>query len=299
MRRQRDYSSIRAYAVLFLTVTCTFHLGQAQQTWPYNLPPDTNHFQEDKAPEQQEADIAARLSNMMPSAVRKMSGDPAEMFFLEYYGFDDVQGDINPSTEDADTSGSWTSRWSLHAAYEPPTLVHSNLSSHLTPRGVAWTLYERAFQCPSGTSSCADIGRPNSCCAHGLTCDIVTDTGLGDVGCCTTGSSCAGEVTACPSGYSTCSDKQGGGCCIPGYACDGTGCMILWIGFETHTADSSCRRADFHNDRQYQANSHCWTDFDDVKGGCSCADNLILAASVLLDRLPQLSGVSGRWLLPH
>jgi progranulin len=102
----------------------------------------------------------------------------------------------------------------------------------------AWGLFQRAAEavaqlekrqwaCPNGTSSCSNIGYPDSCCSNGETCVIVTDTGLGSVGCCPSGSTCGGTVGDCSSGSTACSSSQGGGCCIPGYVCEGIGCKLI------------------------------------------------------------------------
>lgn len=82
---------------------------------------------------------------------------------------------------------------------------------------------KRDFTCPTGTSSCSSIGYPDSCCQAGTTCVQIDDTGLGPVGCCPDGESCAGTI-ACSDGQQGCSSESGGGCCIPGYACASVGC---------------------------------------------------------------------------
>ncbi|KAK0720569.1 hypothetical protein B0H67DRAFT_600026 [Lasiosphaeris hirsuta] len=86
-------------------------------------------------------------------------------------------------------------------------------------------LERRQWACPTGTSSCADIGYPNSCCGTGETCVEVEDTGLGPVGCCPAGASCGGSVQSCADGSMPCASDIGGGCCIPGFVCQGVGCV--------------------------------------------------------------------------
>jgi hypothetical protein len=103
------------------------------------------------------------------------------------------------------------------------------------PPSAAWDLFRRAasavaflerrqWACPSGTSSCASIGYPNSCCGAGETCVQVADTGLGPVGCCPAGATCGGGVSGCADGSTACASELGGGCCIPGFVCQGVGC---------------------------------------------------------------------------
>lgn len=91
-------------------------------------------------------------------------------------------------------------------------------------RRVIAALEGRDWSCPGGTSSCTNIGYPNSCCPTGETCVVIQDTGLGPVGCCPTGSSCGGTISGCAAGNTPCGSDIGGGCCIPGYVCQGVGC---------------------------------------------------------------------------
>ena len=53
---------------------------------------------------------------------------------------------------------------------------------------------------------------------------VVQDTGLGPVGCCPKGTSCSGGVSGCTDGSTGCASDIGGGCCIPGFVCQGVGC---------------------------------------------------------------------------
>ncbi len=85
-------------------------------------------------------------------------------------------------------------------------------------------LQRRQWGCPSGTSSCAAIGYPYSCCHDDETCYQITDTGLGPVGCCPAGATCGGTISTCGAGDLACPSDLGGGCCIAGYVCAGVGC---------------------------------------------------------------------------
>ena len=179
-----------------------------------------------------------------PVGARKMSGDASEMFFMEYWQFDQ-------KIDDTETLPTWgTNRPEPHshadgigedtacsqnssipyllgapfALHAEPHLPHGPLLRNF-PR-VLSLLEPRAFQCPSGTSSCSSISRPNSCCPSGESCQLISDTGQGDVGCCGQGQSCSPQVAGCQQGYSSCPGNQGGGCCIPGYACVGVGCKL-------------------------------------------------------------------------
>jgi len=85
-------------------------------------------------------------------------------------------------------------------------------------------LQRRQWSCPTGTKNCASIGFPNSCCETDETCVEITDTGLGRVGCCPAGATCGGTISGCADGNTACASEIGGGCCIPGFVCEGVGC---------------------------------------------------------------------------
>ncbi|KAI9850035.1 MAG: hypothetical protein M1838_006175 [Thelocarpon superellum] len=125
--------------------------------------------------------------------------------------------------------------------YNPPLRIHTELTSvnpHFKRDLSSWSalfagrarrsgsggLAKRGFQCPTGSSDCSGIGRPNTCCDQGETCNIIPDTGLGDVGCCPPGQTCSGNLDNCDLGFTKCSDDLGGGCCIPMYVCLSIGC---------------------------------------------------------------------------
>ncbi|KAK4985155.1 hypothetical protein LTR50_006154 [Elasticomyces elasticus] len=180
-----------------------------------------------------------------------MSGDPSEKFFMEDWDFDsnilDTTVSHNPF---APVQANAVSPISGHELYRsrqayaqnqsytsdmpalelsPPFLVHvdKELASYL--RFLPRSVFGRAFQCPAGTTNCASIGQTNSCCQNGETCITTTDTGLGTVGCCPAGEICGGSVSTCDtaSGYKSCPNSPNGGCCIPGYACQDVGCVLI------------------------------------------------------------------------
>ena len=178
-----------------------------------------------------------------PVGVRKMSGDESEMFFMEYWQIDAKLSDAdNLSYRDRNRQAIRShgpdlvesAVLDLQNASIPHTLgapfalhterrIISNPLLRRLPQGLS-LLGERAFQCPSGTSSCTSINRPDSCCPSGEYCQLITDSGQGDVGCCGQEQSCSQQVAGCQQGYSSCPGAQGGGCCIPGYVCVGVGC---------------------------------------------------------------------------
>ncbi|GAO17125.1 hypothetical protein UVI_02026580 [Ustilaginoidea virens] len=88
----------------------------------------------------------------------------------------------------------------------------------------ALRLFQNRAACPSGMNSCGDSGSPNKCCPQGTYCAAVPDTDVGHVACCPNGSTCGGGVGTCPPDATSCPAALGGGCCIPGFVCQGVGC---------------------------------------------------------------------------
>ncbi len=201
---------------------------------------------EEKAPE-------TNTQDHMLVGVRRMSGDQGEMFFPEYWSFQAASdhnaqlsldtrklklrplGHIDERYKPNDWANASISQplqapFALHSDQEHESRLH--LSRLLmSPRAIS-ALDKRQFQCPGSTVACTSINRPDSCCATGTTCNLITDTGYGDVGCCGQGDSCTGKVEGCPSGDTACSESSGsgstgGGCCISGYTCKGAGCKSL------------------------------------------------------------------------
>lgn len=191
--------------------------------WPYNLPQGIKYYPEHEVLVKRGLsafDSLARASQT-PAGLRKMPPDPNEMFFLDYWTFDETDEEILANATDLDNG------------LLPPLLPHMYSPNPqyppylLGPFGYR-ALSKRDFQCPSGYSSCSSINQPNSCCASGSTCVSVPDTGLGPVGCCPGGSSCGSVVGSCntASGYKSCPDSSNGGCCMPGFDCLDVGCKL-------------------------------------------------------------------------
>lgn len=186
-----------------------------------------------------------------PVGVLKMSDDPGEKFFHEYWQYEDaLAASITPENTaseplrkrdlkeevrllaNASTAISWRPPFALHTddqlAYQDLRLRSSIPNSDGAVALAA--LQKRDFTCPAGTSSCSSIGAPNACCATDEFCFTVTDTGLGTVGCCPSGSTCGGTISSCNSPNTPCANGgtgySPGGCCIPNYVCSGVGCKL-------------------------------------------------------------------------
>lgn len=217
--------------VSLLAIPLTNLCLAAEAQWPYNLPPNSRYYPEDEALVGRNLEAQKKLEIDSPNGVRKMSGDASEMFFPEYWSFGQELG-MNAALDrrradeaEERKQNDWQQNTSTISSPQLPLLLHNSSPNPrvLLPRRLSPKLAARDFSCPSGTSSCANIGRSNSCCANGLSCNIITDTGLGDVGCCAAGTSCSGQVVGCQADYTSC-PGQGGGCCIPGFQCSGVGC---------------------------------------------------------------------------
>ncbi|TPX24371.1 hypothetical protein DIZ76_013717 [Coccidioides immitis] len=202
---------------------------------------------------QRHASISRRLRVEQPTAVRKMPDDEGEKFWMDYWYFNDDRHD--PRKRDVASYLEDDEMNNNLAALEPAYPIHFertvpgfslfgkefSIPRNLRPGNL---FSKRAFQCPANTRPCSSISRPNSCCSLGSVCQIVPDTGLGDVGCCSGGSygsgkKCSGKLQSCLDGYTNCSEFPGGGCCIPGYICVKDGCLFVSTTTVTITASSS------------------------------------------------------------
>jgi progranulin len=192
-----------------------------------------------------------------PVGVMKMSDDPGQKFYLDYWRYEEEQQQLNSSDvaptpalrirdeveeamllANASVSISYRAPFSLHTEdYFGYHDYHGFEARGRIPRrdaaaAVLVQLQKRQFECPGGTSACTSIGYPNSCCTTNETCFQIQDTGLGPVGCCPDGATCGGTISGCNSPNTPCTesssaDYQGGGCCIPNYVCAGVGCKFL------------------------------------------------------------------------
>lgn len=179
---------------------------------------------------QRNAAISSQLAAGPAFGVKKMSDDEGEKFFLHYWSFGDDFSSSNISERHlSDEDGFSPARFVAQSyPFGPSYSLGTDGDSELFPQNYndsANNLFEkRDFKCPTGTTSCTSIGRSDRCCGSGETCEIVADTGHGDVGCCPSWTTCSGMIGSCNNGYTACSQALGGGCCIPGYDCVEGGC---------------------------------------------------------------------------
>ena len=184
---------------------------------------------------QRNAAITSQLAAGPALGVKKMSEDEGEKFFLDYWSFGDDSSSGNISERYlSDEDGFSLARFVAQSyPFGPAYSLGSDGDSqflHRENNDSANNLFEkRDFKCPTGTTACVSIGRSDRCCGSGETCEIVADTGHGNVGCCPSWKTCSGMIGSCQSGYTACPHALGGGCCIPGYECVEGGCE--WIPF--------------------------------------------------------------------
>lgn len=216
---------------------------------PDGLLPQPKYLPRDEVLEQKKQEVEQKLFRQRPIGVRKMDSDEGAMFFPEYWQFDLDETDdptyaqkkpqrrsLKQDKLGATTEEVWNNATLIYPLQAPLlahseaeiTLSHTNRLLHHVARALIPSMQKRDFKCPGNTFSCTSIDRPNSCCYTGQSCELVADTGLGDVGCCSAGQTCPEELSGCRSEYTACS---GGGCCIPGYDCLSVGCKtcVPWM----------------------------------------------------------------------
>ncbi len=240
-------ASLAVASLLFLIASApATKISETQ--WPYDLPSHMKYFPDDEALVRRNAGIQKRMTAQRPIGVRKMPDDDGEMFFPEYWVFDEevkgtrpgfpirkgAQASFLPEAHpDRDGKKNWTNATTLHPLQAPFTLHNEKQFGlrlwrlHRLPRTILDQIKKRDYKCPGNTLSCTSINRPDSCCPIGEFCQSITDAGLGDVGCCAQGQTCSQQVSTCQEGYNSCPGSSGGGCCIPGYECVDVGCEML------------------------------------------------------------------------
>jgi progranulin len=229
--------------LLVLLASSPYRVHGQELRWPYNLPSHLKYYPEDEIFVKKDESIQHKLEQHPVVGVKKMSDDEGEKFYLDYWTFGPMGSDGTGEDENLvqryhnnEEGSSFVVNNTIVERARPPFLLHSsqnsNIARNILSRYIRFPILPRSgfdkreFQCPTGTSNCASVDRPNSCCAEGQTCQLIQDTGLGDVGCCAAGETCAGSLSNCASGYADCPNYPGGGCCIPGYACVSGGCLL-------------------------------------------------------------------------
>lgn len=200
-------------SLLLLTLTTITPTHAQKHLSPRDLSPEFKYYPEHAHILQRDLDIKRKLQWQNPIGVRKLGPDPGEKFYLDYWIFDE-QKQQEPVAYQNNTAEPIQPGKCLRRHYDVPE----------TRRSIS-NLWKRDFDCPSGSTACTAINRPDSCCASGTTCQLIPDVnGSGDVGCCPSGQTCGTVLGNCRDGSTECA-SDGGGCCLDGYACFQAGCV--------------------------------------------------------------------------
>ncbi|KAG5978308.1 hypothetical protein E4U55_006248 [Claviceps digitariae] len=163
--------------------------------------------------------VAAAAENQRsPTAIKRQSPDSNDKILAEHLAFAPLLPLSLPGSDAA-----------MNDRFFPAYAQHRDeRQERILPRAAqALDLLRKRTYCPAGMNSCSDSGSPNKCCPQGTYCTSVPDTDVGHVACCPNGSTCGGSVGKCPADAASCPAALGGGCCIPGYICQGVGCVPI------------------------------------------------------------------------
>ncbi|KAF4975263.1 hypothetical protein FZEAL_7930 [Fusarium zealandicum] len=182
-----------------------------------------------------------------PTAVRKLPPNCGEKLLREHLAFAPLQ--VLSPREAAEAAVSFLDEQDdeflvlsgTGRFFRPAFAPHSEESqeSLLRRAAEALALLQRRSGCPNGMNSCSSIESDVKCCQDGTYCVDVGNAVAGGIACCPNGASCGGGVGSCPSDATSCSEELGGGCCIPGYVCQGLGCVPSASATPTKTAVQS------------------------------------------------------------
>lgn len=154
--------------------------------------------------------LASAKQDSSPTAIRKLSPDCNEKIFPHHLAFAPLESLLDPNR-----------------TYIPAFAPHSH-GTVLRRAAEVLALLQKRQACPGGMKSCSGVGSGVKCCQEGTYCVDVGDAVAGGIACCPDGVSCGGGVGECPDGATSCSAELGGGCCIPGYVCEGLGCKLIY-----------------------------------------------------------------------
>ncbi|KAI8235426.1 hypothetical protein K4K57_004331 [Colletotrichum sp. SAR 10_99] len=179
--------------------------------------------------------ITAHVGAENPTAIRKMSPNAGEKLLPDDLAFAKDVFDTPLTPHEKLLAARMADDPFLYNAsypHRPP------FASHSSQAGLGWEHFRRAIDvlnllekrqaCPTKMNSCETIGSPDKCCMTNEVCVKVVDESVGNVACCPAGASCNGPVGICPIGTTSCAADVGGGCCIPGYVCQGSGCKYTF-----------------------------------------------------------------------
>jgi hypothetical protein len=228
-QRQQIMRDILALpATLLALIAASTATAQHQQPRAADFAPEhQTHLKRERQAQEQ-------LRWQQPVGMRKMSGDEGEKFFLHYWNFGDSPAGSETLEEYIEEAEKYAN---ASIQLSAPIAPHFE-RAHTFRRFPGHSLFARDWgSCPTGTKSCTEIDRPDSCCSESDECIRVDDTGNGDVGCCPQGGNCGSSISDCDAnvGQTSCPESENKGCCIQGYACYDVGCV--WVSTVTTTTN--------------------------------------------------------------
>ena len=227
----KDFTAFLALPASLLNIVATTTVHAQELPWPYNLPRTVKYFPEHETHITRDAEVQAKLAWQAPVSVKKMSVDEGEKFFLHYWDFGEQSLDLESNTEGRTEEYSNFSMANLLLPAIAPHAEGEEPSRRLFGRSI----FQRAFQCPSGTISCSSIGQDDLCCEAGDTCVSLSS----GVGCCPQDETCGDAISDCTNGYTSCPNSPNGGCCVPGASCEGSGCVFYGTSTVTTTLSTA------------------------------------------------------------
>ncbi|KAF1942369.1 hypothetical protein EJ02DRAFT_375947 [Clathrospora elynae] len=213
--------SFLALPPAIIALLCAATPASAEPQWPHNVPKHLKYFPEDEVHAKRGLSVKEKMQHEKPVGIKKMSLDEGEMFMLDSWIFAEDVPSPAAKRSDLEYFGNGTCR--ARSALRPITDEEFFARMHIRD-----VLLKRQFKCPEGTNSCSSIGAPDVCCGTDSTCmKANSNSDAGSVGCCPQGQTCAGAVSCdTANGYSACPDAPNGGCCLPGFTCQGVGCVF-------------------------------------------------------------------------
>jgi hypothetical protein len=129
--------------------------------------------------------------------------------------------------------------------------------------------------CPADHNSCSLIGHSEACCQPNSHCAL---DAAGNVACCPSNAVCTGTIATCPTGWKSCPQSLGGGCCHADHA-SGASCTLLSPTSSTTSNPCSTTSAPgstllpncaygppcgYYHPQCCAANEYCYTDLENV-----------------------------------
>jgi hypothetical protein len=235
MRLLSNLLSLPTTLLLLISAAPWTTSAEADTQQPNSVAAGTPYRPDDEALVRRALAAKELLASKVPVGMKKMSDDPDEMFFLDYWEFDTGLFESNLASDRGQShmKRAVPARYTNESASDyllPPLRPHTFGDLREYRNALAFfrrnSLSPRDFKCPENTNNCDSIQAPDSCCATGEHCVKVQNTGNGVVGCCPDGATCGDTIGNCDvdAGYKNCPGSSNKGCCIPNFDCLDVGC---------------------------------------------------------------------------